>query len=138
MTPSDLPFPLAHLAIAVTSLDEGGKLYAALGFTLHEPEVIAAQNVRAQVATRGEFRVELLEAHPPGAGPIAKFIAKRGSGLHHIALRSEHLDADLARLKASGIAVLANYPAPGMAGTRVAFLDPKTTGGTLIELVEGP
>ena len=137
MTTLPFPFPLAHLAVAVRSLDEGGKLYAALGFTLHEPEVIAGQHVRAQVAVRGDFRVELLEAHPPGQGPIAKFIEKRGPGLHHIALRSENLAADLERLNASGVAVLPNFPAPGMAGTRVAFLDPKTTGGTLIELVEG-
>src|SRR5579862_8809364 len=132
----ELPFPLSHLAIAVRSLDEGGKLYAALGFTLHEPEVIAGQHVRAQVATRGDFRIELLEAYPPSQGPIAKFIEKRGPGLHHIALHSSNLDADLERLKTTGVLALPNYPAPGMTGTRVAFLDPKTTGGTLIELVE--
>jgi methylmalonyl-CoA epimerase len=131
-----IQLPLAHLAIAVRSLEEGGTLYSALGFSLHEPEVITGQHVRAQVAARGEFRIELLEAHPPGQGPIAKFIEKRGPGLHHIALRSENLDADLVRLKAAGVVTLPNFPAPGMAGTRVAFLDPKTTGGTLIELVE--
>jgi methylmalonyl-CoA epimerase len=129
-------FPLAHLAIAANSLAEGAALYTALGFTLGEPEVIAAQHVRAQVASKGELRVELLEAHPAGTGPIAKFIAKRGPGLHHVALRSANLDADLAALKLQNITPLSGYPAPGMAGTRVAFLDPKTTGGVLLELVE--
>lgn len=136
MTPPLNDFPLAHLAIAVRSLAEGSALYAALGFTLDEPEVIASQHVRAQVAHKGDLRVELLEAHPAGSGPIAKFIEKRGPGLHHVALRSEGLDADLQRLSAQQIVPLAGFPAPGMAGTRVAFLDPKTTGGVLIELVE--
>ena len=137
MLPSLAHFPLAHLAIAVNSLAEGGALYTALGFTLGEPEVISGEHVRAVVASKGDLRIELLEAHPAGAGPIAKFIAKRGPGLHHIALRTTQLDADLATLQAQHITPLPGYPAPGMARTRVAFLNPKTTGGVLIELVEG-
>lgn len=128
-------FPLAHLAIAVNSLAESAPLYAALGFTLAEPEIIVREKIRAQVAAKGSFHMELLEAHPAGEGPIAKFIAKRGPGLHHIALRSESLDADLAALEKFGVKPLNGYPATGLAGTRVAFLDPRTTGGVLIELV---
>jgi len=131
----DLGLPLAHLAIAVKTLGEAGPLYAALGFTLHEPEIIASQNVRAQVASKDGLRIELLEAHPAGTGQIAKFIEKRGPGLHHIALRSGDLDSDLKSLAAKGVTPLTGYPADGMSGTRVAFLDPKTTGGVLIELV---
>jgi methylmalonyl-CoA epimerase len=129
-------FPLAHLAIAVSSLAEAGPLYAALGFTLHEPEIIARENVRLQLATRGDLKIELLEAHPAGNGPVAKFIAKRGAGLHHIALRSADISGDLAALAQAGIRALKGYPAPGAQKTTVAFLDPKTTGGVLIELVQ--
>ena len=129
--------PLCHLAVAVESLSAAAPLYRSLGFVLEEPEVVTQEQVRAQVARKGELCVELLEAHPPGAGPITKFIARRGPGLHHVALRSTSLDADLAALAAAGAKPLPGYPAPGLGGTRVAFLDPKTTGGVLIELV-GP
>ena len=131
----DHDYPLAHLAIAVKSIAESAPLYAALGFSLSEPEIIAREKVRAQVASKGAFHIELLEACPAGEGPIAKFLEKRGPGLHHIALRSENLDADLAALQQAGVAPLKGYPAAGMGQTRVAFLDPKTTGGVLIELV---
>ncbi len=136
MTPALSNFPLAHLAVAVNSLADGAALYVALGFTLGEPEVIASQHVRAQVASKGDFRVELLEAHPEGTGPIAKFLEKRGPGIHHIALLSTDVEGDLEKLNDQAIIPLSGYPATGMGGTVVAFLDPKTTGGVLIELVE--
>ncbi|HYG78587.1 MAG TPA: VOC family protein [Planctomycetota bacterium] len=128
-------FPLAHLAIAVKTLAEGAPLYAALGFTLHEPETIEREKVRVQLASKGELHIELLEANPAGEGPIARFLEKRGPGLHHVALSSTDLARDLAALQSSGVVPLKGYPAPGAAGTQVAFLDPKTTGGVLIELV---
>ncbi len=128
--------PLAHLAIAVNSVDESGRLYQALGFALHEAEIVAREHVRARVVEKDGLRIELLEAHPPTAGPIAKFIARRGPGLHHIALSSRDFDAELSRLQALGVQPLAGYPAAGLGGSRVAFLDPKTTGGVLFELVE--
>ena len=131
----DLGLPLAHLAIAVKSLSDAAPLYSALGFSLDAPEVIASQSVRAQVARKDGLRFELLEAHPAGTGPIAKYIEKRGPGLHHVALRSVDLDSDLKLLAGKGVVALSGYPADGMSGTRVAFLDPKTTGGVLIELV---
>jgi methylmalonyl-CoA epimerase len=130
-------FPLAHLAVAVASLNEARGLYVALGFVLREPEVIGRECVRAQVAVKEALRIELLEAHPAGSGPIAKFIAKRGPGLHHVALRSRDVDADLAALAPAGVTPLKGYPATGLRGSRVAFLDPKTTGGVLFELVSG-
>ena len=129
-------FPLAHLAIAVGELAEAAPLYAALGFTLSPPEILEREHVRAQLAIKGALHIELLEAHPAGSGPIAKFIEKRGQGMHHIALKTANLDADLASLDAAGVKMLKGYPAAGLAGTRVAFLDPKTTGGVLLELCE--
>jgi len=128
-------FPLAHIAIAVENIAAAAPLYQSLGFVLAEPEVVASQQTRVQLVSKGELHIELLEAHPAGAGPIAKFIAKRGAGLHHIALRSTDLGSDLHALEATGVRALPGYPANGAAGTRVAFLDPKTTQGTLIELV---
>lgn len=136
MNPSLSQLPLAHLAIAVESLTAAAATYRALGFSLHEPEAIAREKVRAQVAEKGELRIELLEPHPAGEGPIAKFLAKRGAGLHHVALRTTDLDADLARLASAGVNPLKGYPATGLGGSRVAFLDPKTTGGVLFELVQ--
>jgi methylmalonyl-CoA epimerase len=129
-------FPLAHLAIAVSSIDESAKTYVALGFTPETPENIERERVRVQLVCKGELRIELLEACPAGEGPIAKFIQKRGPGLHHMALHTDALDSDLSSLKSSGISTLPGYPAAGAGGSRVAFLDPKTTGGVLIELVQ--
>lgn len=136
MNVGGIEFPLAHLAIAVHSLQEAAGIYQALGFALKDPEVIAREKVRAQVAAKGALHIELLEPHPAGAGPIAKFLEKRGPGLHHLALRSADLDKDLQALQQVGVKPLPGYPAAGMGGSRVAFLDPKTTGGVLIELVQ--
>jgi methylmalonyl-CoA epimerase len=133
----DRDFPLAHIAVAVNSIAEAAPVYAAMGFSLSEPEVIAREHVRAQVCVKGELHIELLEPHPAGAGPIAKFIEKRGTGLHHIALKSADLDADIAAVQKTGAKLLDGYPAEGLGGTRVAFLHPKSTGGVLIELVQG-
>jgi methylmalonyl-CoA epimerase len=129
-------FSLAHLAIAVAGLDQAAPLYQALGFALGDTEIIEREHVRLQVVSRGDLRIELLEPHPAGAGPIAKFLEKRGPGLHHIALHSTNLDSDIATLNATGIGLLKGYPASGAHKSRVAFLDPKTTGGVLFELVE--
>jgi len=129
-------YPLAHMAVAVESLAAAAPVYLALGFALHEPEVIEREKVRAQVAEKEGLRVELLEAFPAGSGPLAKFLAKRGPGLHHVALCTADLEGDLARLQAAGVRPLKGYPAAGLGGSRVAFLDPKTTGGVLFELVQ--
>lgn len=128
-------FPLAHIAIATSSIDDAKATYIALGFTPSTPEVLPRERVRVLLVSKGELRIELLEACPAGDGPIAKYVQKRGPGIHHIALSSESLDADLALLANNGIKPLAGYPSAGAMNTRVAFLDPKTTGGVLIELV---
>jgi methylmalonyl-CoA epimerase len=131
-------FPLAHLAIAVTSLADAAPIYAALGFTLHDPEIIEREHVRAQLVIKEALRIELLEPHPVGIGPIAKFLEKRGPGLHHVALTSRNINEDLTALAKIRVTPLKGYPATGMSGSQVAFLDPKTTGGVLFELVSYP
>jgi methylmalonyl-CoA/ethylmalonyl-CoA epimerase len=129
-------FPLAHLAVAVQELAASAPLYRSLGFELEDPQVIARENVRVQVAVKGELRIELLEPHPAGTGPVAKHLTRRGPGIHHMAVRVDDLDGQLALLKRTGIEALPGYPNRGLHGTRVAFLSPRATGGTLIELVE--
>lgn len=128
--------PLAHLAVAVEDLGSAAQVYQALGFEVSAPETVEREKVCARVATKGTLHIELLEPAPAGEGPIAKFLAKRGAGLHHVALRTENLDGDLTRLSVAGVVPLKGYPAIGLGGSKVAFLDPKTTGGVLFELVQ--
>ncbi len=128
-------YPLNHLAIAVDSLATAGPTYTALGFALEDPIILEREKIRAQVVTKGNLRIELLEPCPAGAGPIGMFLSKRGPGMHHIALTVERLEDTIEELKANGIKSLPGYPAEGLHHSQVAFLDPKTTGGVLIELV---
>ena len=128
--------PLAHLAIAVESLAAATPLYVSLGFTPHEPEVVEREKVRVQLMEQGLLRIELLEPLNPGEGPIGKYLLKRGPGLHHVALLCPALDQRLVLLEKNGVRTLPGYPASGAEGSRVAFLDPKSTGGVLFELVQ--
>lgn len=127
---------LAHIAVAVADLSQSAAVYSALGFTSEPIEVVEHEHVRLQKWTHSGVCFELIEAFPAGAGNVAKFIAKRGPGLHHVALQSQDILSDLQRLNDSGIRTLPGYPAQGSTGSHVAFLDPHTTGGVLIELVE--
>ena len=129
-------FPLAHLAIACESIESSKALYLSLGFSADEPEIVAAQQVRVLKVHRGEFCIELLEACPVGAGPVAKFIAKKGAGLHHVALWTLNLIDALKALETQGVKALPGYPQAGANGQQVAFLDPECTGGVLYELVQ--
>ena len=98
-------------------------------------EVVKGQNVRVRALRAGESLIELLEPTSPES-PIATFLEKRSPSLHHVALRSEALEADIARLEAEGARFIDPIPRPGRAGTQVVFLHPKWTGGVLVELVE--
>lgn len=128
--------PLAHLAIAVESLASATPLYVSLGFTQHEPEVVEREKVRVQLLEQGVLRIELLEPLNPGEGPIGRYLQKRGPGLHHVAMLCPDLAPKLVQLEKNGVRTLPGYPAPGAQGSRVAFLDPKCTGGVLFELVQ--
>lgn len=127
--------PLAHLAIAVESIAAAAPLYVSLGFTAHEIETVEREKVRVQLLEQGALRIELLEPLNAGEGPIGRYLGKRGAGLHHVALWCSALEERLAHLEKIGVRTLPGYPAAGASGTRVAFLDPKTTGGVLFELV---
>jgi methylmalonyl-CoA/ethylmalonyl-CoA epimerase len=126
---------IAHVAVAVADIDESfAKLQSVLGMPLTGRELVASQNVEAALVPIGEAAIELIQ--PKGNEGVAKFIEKRGPGLHHIAVEVEGLDEMLAALKERGVALIDQTPRIGAHGHRVAFVHPKATGGVLIELVE--
>jgi len=124
-----------HLGIAVRSIDEALKFYRdQLGLDVFLRETVAAEKVHAAMLPLGESRIELLEASEPDS-VIAKFIDKRGEGLHHIAMTVPDLAAAVERLKASGARIL-NEPRTGAGGHLYSFIHPASTGGVLLELIQ--
>jgi methylmalonyl-CoA/ethylmalonyl-CoA epimerase len=129
---------LDHIGIAVANLDEALAFYRdALGLEIGHAEEVASQRVRATFVGLGEGQaaIELLEATAEDS-PIAKFVAKRGPGLHHITLRVDDLGAALAMLKARGVRLIDEMPRPGANGSLVAFIHPSAAHGVLVELVQ--
>ena len=125
---------LAHVGVAVTSLAEALPFYRdVLGLVPGGPESADGANI---VSLRfGDVDVELLEPVDP-ASPVAKFLARRGPGIHHICYRVPDLDAALARCRAAGYRLIDETPRRGASGHRIAFLHPKATNGILLELTE--
>jgi methylmalonyl-CoA/ethylmalonyl-CoA epimerase len=127
---------LDHIGIAVADLGEALKFYRdALGLEIEAPEEVASQRVRAHFIPTGESAIELLEATAADS-PIAKYVAKRGPGIHHLTLRVEDIRAVLARLKEKGVRLIDESPRDGAHGSLVAFIHPASTHGVLIELKE--
>lgn len=123
-----------HVGIAVRSLDEAIPFYRdVLGLRLHEIEEVADQMVRTAVFLSGENRIELLEPTSPES-PVARFLEKRGEGIHHLALRTSDVSADLARMKAAGCRLIDERPRPGAGHADIAFIHPQSTHGVLLEL----
>ena len=125
---------LDHIGIAVKSLDTA-KIYEALGLTIGHVETVATQGVRTAFLPVGDSSIELLEPTGPDSA-VAKFIEKRGEGIHHICFRVDDIEAHLERLKAGGYRLINDAPVPGAHGCRVAFLHPAAGNGVLIELSE--
>ena len=123
---------LDHIGIAVRSL-ASAKIYEDLGLTIEHVETVETQRVKTAFLSAGDSNLELLEPTSPDS-PIAKFIEKRGEGIHHICLRVDDLEAHLERLKAAGYRLINEAPVPGAHGCRVAFLHPSAGNGVLIEL----
>ena len=123
-----------HLGIAVRDLDEAVRTYQALGFEVESVHEVETEKVRAAFLPVGESRLELLEPTDP-VSAIARFLEKR-SGLHHVCLLVEDIEAALAELKAQGVALIDERPRPGAGGSRVAFLHPRAGAGVLLELKE--
>lgn len=125
---------LDHIGIAVRSL-ETAKIYEALGLAVEHVETVETQRVRTAFLSVGDANIELLE--PVGAdSTVAKFIEKRGEGIHHICFRVDDIASHLERLKAQGYRLINEAPVPGAHGCRVAFLHPSAGNGVLIELSE--
>jgi methylmalonyl-CoA/ethylmalonyl-CoA epimerase len=126
-----------HLGIAVKSLAEARKFYELLGLKPMPEETVEAEQVRLSMVPVGESRIELLE--PTSAdSPIGKFLAKRGEGLHHVALHVDDLSGTVERLKASGTRLISDQIKVGAGGHLYVFVHPSSAGGVLLELVEDP
>ena len=123
-----------QIGIAVKSLDSTN-IYEALGLTVDDVEGVQSQGVKTAFLSVGESNLELLEPLSPES-PIAKFIARRGEGIHHICFRVTNLQEHLDRLKQQGYRLINESPVPGAHGCRVAFLHPSAGNGVLIELSE--
>jgi len=124
-----------HVAIAVANIDETlAKYKAAFGLEVAERAVVASQKTEAALLPVGETSIELIE--PKGNEGLARFLEKKGPGLHHIAIEVEGIEDALVFLKAIGVPLIDESPRIGARGHKVAFVHPKATGGVLIELVE--
>ncbi|HZM51601.1 MAG TPA: methylmalonyl-CoA epimerase [Vicinamibacteria bacterium] len=123
-----------HLGIAVKDLGEAVKSYEALGFAVDATHDVPTERVRTAFLPAGESHLELLEPTDPSS-VIARFLEKR-SGLHHVCVLVEDIDAALAELKARGVPVLDETPRIGAGGCRVAFVHPRGAAGVLLELKE--
>ena len=124
-----------HLGIAVKSLAAAKGIYEKLGLQISPEETVEQEKVRVAMVPVGESRVELLEATSEDS-TIAKFIAKRGEGLHHVCLRVPDLGAVGAKLKIDGVRLVSEEIKTGAGGHRYVFVHPASTGGVLLELVE--
>ncbi len=127
---------LAHVAIATPDADAlAGILVAALGASRGQEELLDRGELRVVFVHLGPMTFELLEPRS-GAHTVARFLERRGAGLHHVSLEVADLGAALARCRAAGVRLIDEAPRAGAHGTQVAFLDPKRLGGVLIELCE--
>ena len=129
---------LDHIAIAVPDLQAAIARFAEdMGIPLKGTEDVPSAKTTTAFFPISGTQIELI--HPlNGEGPVAKFLDKRGGGLHHICFSTDDIEADMARLQAKGYRFLSEAPKPGAHGTRVAFIHPKSAGGVLIELAEHP
>ena len=127
---------IEHIGIAVKDLDKSNQLFATLfGKPHYKIEAIKSEGVKTSFFDLGPNKIELLEATNPDS-PIAKFLEKKGEGVHHIAFAVLDIKAEIKRLKTEGFTVLNDEPKLGADNKWVAFLHPKTTNGVLIELCQ--
>jgi methylmalonyl-CoA epimerase len=128
-------FTIDHIGIAVKSLTEAKDIYEKLGLTPSAEELVEGEQVRVAMLPVGDSRLELMEATSENSA-VAKFIAKRGEGLHHVCLRVPDLTAVVERLKTDGVRLVSNEIKTGAGGHRYVFVHPSSAGGVLLELVE--
>jgi methylmalonyl-CoA/ethylmalonyl-CoA epimerase len=126
---------LHHIGVAVEHVDDAAERYRAMGFRVSDSEVVETEGVRLVFVSSGDTRLELLEPTKPD-GAIAKFLAKRGEGMHHVAFRTPDIRKEVADLRARGFEVLDPEPRRGHGGRLVAFIHPRSLHGVLFELVQ--
>lgn len=127
---------LEHIGIAVKSLQISEPIFEALlGFPSYKRENVESENVITSFFQSGETKVELLEATSPESA-IAKFVEKRGEGIHHLAFAVDDIKAEMQRLQQSGFTLLNSEPKKGADNKLVCFLHPKSTNGVLVELCQ--
>ncbi len=128
-------FSIDHLGIAVKSLAASKAFYEQMGLRVESEEVIEHEKVRVAMLPLGESRIELLEPTSEDS-PIARFLAKRGEGLHHISLRVKDLEGTVERMKQGGTRFVSEEIKIGAGGHRYVFVHPASAGGVLLELCE--
>ena len=128
---------IAHVGIATGSVEEALGFYELLGLQVDTVEKIEDQLVRVAILKVGESALELLEA-TDAESPIARFIERRGEGLHHITFEVEDLAGELSKLRSQDISLIDEVPRIGANGKLVAFVHPRSTGGVLVELSQTP
>ncbi len=124
-----------HIGIAVKDIEAAIDFYKKLGLELEAVEVVESQKVKVAFIPIGEVRIELLEATSNNS-PIAKFIEKKGEGIHHLAFGTDNLQDRLDEIKTKGIRLIDEIPRKGAHNANIAFLHPKSTCGVLVELCE--
>lgn len=128
-------FAIDHLGIAVKSLGAAKGIYEKLGLSVSPEETIEQEQVRLVMVPVGESRLELLEPTSDDS-TLARFIAKRGEGLHHVCMRVPDLAAAVVKLKKDGVRLVSEEIKTGAGGHRYVFVHPASAGGVLLELVE--
>ena len=128
---------IEHVGIAVRSIEQARQFYEALGLAVDHIEEVPQEGVRVAMIPCGPSTIELLEPTSDDS-PIARFLAKRGPGIHHLCLASDGVVADDRRLREAGFEVLRPEPTRGAGGCWVQFVHPRSTGGVLLELSERP
>lgn len=127
-----------HVAIVTADLEQGKKFWVdALGLNLQNIEDVPEQEVRIAMLPVGDSRIELLDPTTDNSG-VARYLRKRGPGLHHICLEVEDIEASLQDLRQAGIELIDESPRPGPEGKLLAFVHPRSTGGVLVELYQLP
>ena len=127
---------IEHIGIAVKNLENGNNIYKKLlGKAHYKIEEVKSENVKTSFFQVGENKIELLEATSPDS-PIAKFIEKRGEGIHHIAFAVKDIQQEMQRLENEGFTLLNKVPKKGADNKLVCFVHPKTANGVLIELCQ--
>ena len=127
---------IEHIGIAVKDLEQSNELYAKLlGVKHYKTEFVNSESVKTSFFKIGESKIELLQATDPES-PIAKFIEKRGEGLHHLAFDVDNIEVEIKRLINEGFELIHKSPKLGADNKKIAFLHPKSSGGVLIELCQ--